>query len=129
MFTVEQIKTAHSKVKSGKDFAVYIADIKKLGVISYETFVNDGHTNYYGAGNYKTSSPAKYDVLVIAATSNDLQFKSDLKIHQQGKTTFLAFCNDCAKSGIEKWMVSTEKMTCTYYDKAGRPVLVEEIPG
>lgn len=32
MFTVEQIKTAHSKVKSGADFPAYIQDIKKLGV-------------------------------------------------------------------------------------------------
>ncbi len=29
MFTVEQIKTAHSKVKSGADFPAYIQDIKK----------------------------------------------------------------------------------------------------
>jgi hypothetical protein len=32
MFAVEQIKTAHSKVKSGADFPAYIQDIKKLGV-------------------------------------------------------------------------------------------------
>jgi hypothetical protein len=42
MFTVEQIKTAHGKVKSGADFPAYIQDIKKLGVTSYETFVTDG---------------------------------------------------------------------------------------
>ncbi len=45
MFTVEQIKTAHSKVKSGADFPAYIQDINKLGVASYETFVTDGHTS------------------------------------------------------------------------------------
>ena len=39
MFTVEQIKVAHSKVKSGADFPAYIQDIKKLGVTFYETFV------------------------------------------------------------------------------------------
>ena len=70
MFTVEQIKTAHSKVKSGADFPAYIQDIKKLGVTYYETFVSDGHTDYYGANDYKTSSSAKYDTLQIAEISN-----------------------------------------------------------
>jgi len=34
----------------------------------------------------------------------------------------------CATFGIEKWQVSIEKMTCTYYDKAGNEILVELIP-
>ena len=128
MFTVEQIKTAHSKVKSGADFPAYIQDIKKLGVTFYETFVADGHTGYYGANNYKTTSPAKYEPLTIGEISNADQFKADLKAHQQGKTDYLTFIGMCAKFGIEKWEICMDKMTCTYYDKAGNEVLVEEIP-
>jgi uncharacterized protein YbcV (DUF1398 family) len=56
------------------------------------------------------------------------QFKSDLKAHQQGKTDYPTFCRDCAKSGIEKWIVSMNQMTCTYYDKAGNDLLTEIIP-
>ncbi|TKB98831.1 DUF1398 domain-containing protein [Pedobacter cryophilus] len=128
MFTVEQIKAAHSKVKSGADFPNYIQDLKKLGVTYYEAFVIDGHTDYYGGNNYKTSSPAKYEPLTIANHSNINQFKTDIKAHQQGKTDYPTFCNDCAKSGIEKWAVSIAKMTCTYFDKAGNEILVELIP-
>ena len=36
MFTVEQIKAAHSKVQSGADFPAYIREIKELGVTHYE---------------------------------------------------------------------------------------------
>ena len=128
MFTIEQIKAAHSKVRSGADFPAYIRDIKKSGVTYYETFVSDGHTDYYGTDNYKISTTAKYDTLKITETSNTEQFKADLKIHQQGLTNYLTFCNDCAKSGIEKWDVCMDKMTCTYYDKAGNEILIEEIP-
>ena len=128
MFTVEQIKDAHSKVKSGADFPAYIQNLKKLGVTNYETFVSDGHTDYFGANNYQTSTTAKYGNLEIAHTSDTEQFKADLKDHQQGKTDYLTFCNDCAKSGMEKWEVSIDKMTCTYYDKARNEILVEEIP-
>lgn len=127
MFTVEQIKAAHSIVKSGADFPAYIQDIKKLGVSFYESFVADGHTDYYGANDCKTSSVAKYDTLTIAKVSNIAQFKVDIKAHQQGKTDYSTFCIDCAKSGIEKWAVCMDKMTCTYYDQAGNEILVEQI--
>ena len=128
MFTVDQIKQAHSKVKSGADFPAYIQDIKKLGVTYYETFVSDGHTEYYGANDYTTSTIAKYDSQRISEASNTEQFKVDLIAHQQGKTNYPTFCNDCARSGIEKWAACMDKMTCTYYDKAGNEILVEEIP-
>ena len=128
MFTIEQIKAAHSKVRSGADFPAYIGEIKKLGVIGYETFVADGHTDYYGINNYKTSSAGRYDTLKIAKVSNAAVFMADLKAHQQGKTDYPTFCKDCAKSGVEKWSVSTDKMSCTYYDQAGNVMLTEQIP-
>ena len=49
MFTIEQIKEAHAKVKSGADFPKYVKEMKTLGVVSYDHYVADGHTNYYGA--------------------------------------------------------------------------------
>jgi uncharacterized protein YbcV (DUF1398 family) len=128
MFTIEQIKAAHSKVKSGADFPAYIQEIKNMGVNYYETFVADGHTIYSGVDHYKATSPSKYDTLIIADTSDVSQFKADLKAHQQGKTDYPTFCNDAAKSGIQKWVVSISEMTCTYFDKAGNEILVETIP-
>ncbi len=128
MFTIEQIKLAHSKVKSGADFPAYIQDLKKLGVTKYETFVADGHTDYYGVNDNKITSPAKYDALQVSEICNREQFKTDLKTHQQGKTDYPTFCNDCAESGIEKWIVRLDKMTCIYYDKLENEILVEQIP-
>lgn len=128
MFTVEQIKAAHSKVRSGADFPAYIKKIKSLGVTHYKAYVTDGHIEYYGANDHTAEAPAKYDPLTIAETAKPEEFKAKLKAHQQGRTVYLTFCNDCAASGIEKWMVCMDKMTCTYYDKAGNEILVEQIP-
>ncbi len=128
MFTSEQINAAHSNVRSGADFPAYIQDLKKLGVTSYETFVKDGHAEYYGANDYKLTTPSRYEWLEIAKTSEEERFKKDLLAHQKGKTDYAAFCRDAAKSGVEKWVVCMEKMTCTYYDVAGHKILVEEIP-
>ena len=126
MFTIEQIQSAHSKVKSGADFPKYIQEIKALGVTSYETYVEDGRTDYKGLG-YSVSSDSKYDNLNVAGQSNREQFKQDLKAHQQGRTDYPTFCSDCAKSGVEKWIVKMDSMTCAYFDKQGNELLVELI--
>ena len=128
MFTVDQIKQAHSKVKSGADFPAYIQEIKGLGVTDYETYVTDGHIDYHGANDYTAKVPAKYEPLVIADTVKNEQFKAELVAHQQGKTDFLTFISMCATVGIEKWAISMDRMTCTYYDKVGNEILVEQIP-
>jgi uncharacterized protein YbcV (DUF1398 family) len=128
MFTVEQIKAAHSKVKSGADFPEYIREIKALGVRAYETWVKDSHTEYFGENEYHTSSSPMYEEKVIANSIDKIKFKDYLKIHQQGETGYLTFCRHCAETGILKWFVSLDKMTCTYYDKAEKEILVEKIP-
>ena len=128
MFTVEQIKAAHSKVKSGADFPGYIREIKAYGVTHYEAYVCDGHIDYHGADNYMAKVPARYPPLVIAGTAKSEVFKAELVAHQQGKTDFLTFIKMCATFGIERWAICMDKMTCTYYDKVGNEVLVEVIP-
>ena len=128
MFTAEQVKAAHSKVKSGADFPAYIKEIKSLGVTHYETYVTDGHMDYHGANDKAAKIPAKYAPLSIADFPERDEFKAGLSAHQQGKTDFLTFIRMCATTGIEKWEISIGKMTCTYFDKAGNDVLVEGIP-
>jgi uncharacterized protein YbcV (DUF1398 family) len=128
MFTVEEIKAAHSKVKSGADFPSYIKEIKELGVTHYEAYVSDGHIDYHGANNYTATVPAKYAPLMIADTTKVVEFRAGLLAHQQGKTDYLTFINMCAEVGVEKWEICMEKMTCIYYDLAGNEVLVEQIP-
>lgn len=127
MFTINQIKAAHSKVKSGADFPAYIQELKALGVTRYEYLVPNGDTEYYGAA-HNISSGQRYATLPIAGKVDSVQFLADLKAHQQGKTDFSTFCDDCAKSGVTKWIVSIQDMTCTYIDGNGKTVLAEQIP-
>lgn len=76
-----------------------------------------------------TASIAKSFVgTVIANQSEKIQFSHYLKIHQKGETDYVTFCNHCAKTGIEKWVVDLDKMTCTYYDTSEREILVEKVP-
>lgn len=128
MFTADQVKAAHSKVKSGADFPAYIREIKALGVTHYQAFVSDGHIDYFGTESHKATTPAKYSALPIADAPDITTFKEELVAHQQGKTDFLTFIKMCATCGIERWTISMEKMTCSYFDKSGKEVLTEQIP-
>ncbi|WP_144283122.1 DUF1398 domain-containing protein [Chryseobacterium echinoideorum] len=128
MFTVEQIEKAHRKVKSGADFPDYIKEIKELGVKSFETWVKDSHTEYFGENGFATKSEPKYSDLTIENQTDKEKFIQQLKSHQRGETDYKKFCEDCAETGIEKWIVDLGQFTCIYYDKAGNEILVEEIP-
>ncbi|MDH2207178.1 MULTISPECIES: DUF1398 domain-containing protein [unclassified Empedobacter] len=127
-FTVADIEKAHEKVKSGADFPNYIKEIKSLGVIVFETWVVDSHTNYFGTDDFETTSDTQYDDLMIEDDVNIEKFTTYLKIHQKGETDYFTFCKHCAETGIEKWIVSLDNYTCTYFDKNGNTILNEKIP-
>ena len=129
MFTIEQIKEAHAKVKSGADFPNYIQDLIILGVKGYDTFVTDGHTEYYGVNNYTVASEEKYAIIGISTNVNKELFIELLVKHQHGETDYMTFCNHCGQCGLAKWRVDIIEMTCTYFDLAGNEILIEKIPG
>ncbi|MDN3692582.1 DUF1398 family protein [Chryseobacterium tructae] len=128
-FTIEDIKTEHQKVKSGADFPQYIKAIKNLGVSHYTTYVDDGNTAYFDNDNESAQTGRKYDKLAIAENVNLDGFKTRLKLHQQGGTDYMTFCKDCAENGIEGWVMDLNAMTCSYFDKDRKNILVEQIPG
>jgi hypothetical protein len=54
MFTIEQIKVAHAKMKSGADFPKYISEIKEIGVVALEMWVKDRRTVFSSLNNFQT---------------------------------------------------------------------------
>ncbi len=127
-FTIDEIKAEHQKVKSGADFPNYIKAIKDLGVANYVTYVSDGNAEYFDAENRSVSTGAKYKMMNIAEDLNLDEFKSRLKLHQEGGTDYPTFCKDCAETGIKGWKMDLIHLTCTYFDNSGNDVLTEQVP-
>ena len=127
MFTLQQIKDAHAKVKSGADFPKYIQELISLGLLKYDAFVTDGHAVYIGKENFQLKSSSFYKKLRVANISDKERFKHYLKNHQRGQTDYPTFCKEAAETGVEKWTVDTTNMTCTYYDKLNNKMLEEQI--
>lgn len=128
MFTIDQIKQAHSKVKTGADFPRYVQDLIQLGVTSYSSYLMDGHIEYAGRNGFRLTSAAVHPAREIATESDSEKLKHYIEIHQQGGSDYPTICGQAAETGVEKWTVDMVAMTCTYYDKAGSKMLVELIP-
>lgn len=129
MFTLEAIKTTHTRVKTGADFPRYVQDMKALGVTHYDHYLTDGHCTYFGAGDYQLSSSGKWPEMTIATAPAVAKLEEALRIHQAGQTDYLTFCQQAAASGVVKWVVDMLGMTCTYYDLTGSVMLEEKVPG
>lgn len=128
MFTIAQINEAHARVQSGADFPVYIQELIALGVQGYDTFVNDGHVEYFGADNFRATATDTYKSITIAPYANKERFIEFLVMHQDGQTDYLTFCNHAAQCGIARWRVNIIEMTCTYFDQKNAEILIEKIP-
>lgn len=128
MFTLELIHLAHGKVKSGADFPQYVQDLIGLGVQSYEIFVSDGKTTYYGAEGFQLNEASGSDKLTVAEQSSAETLRHVIKTHQAGQTDYPTFCAQAAEAGVEKWILDLVHMKCIYFDKAGQVMVTEVIP-
>jgi uncharacterized protein YbcV (DUF1398 family) len=127
MFTIEQINDLHAQLGSARTLPEYVRALKALGVERYDSYLADGHSEYFGQGGHRVVSPPVHDVLPVAATGQRETFLQHLGRHERRETTYLEMSRGLAQSGIEKWTVDMGRMTMTFYDKAGREMLVEQI--
>jgi uncharacterized protein YbcV (DUF1398 family) len=127
MFTIEQINDLHARLGSAKTLPEYVRALKVLGIERYDSYLTDGHSEYFGQSDHKVVSPPVHEVFAVAEIGQRETFLDHLRRHEQRKTTYLEMSLGLARSGIEKWTVDTGRMTMTFYDKAGREMLVEQI--
>jgi len=127
MFTLDQINDIHERLGKQATLPQYLQALKVIGVDKYDSFITDGHSEYYGSDNQKVISPPVHEKFIIAKTSSREGLLKHLNLHNQGKTNYLEMSKGLADSGIEKWTFDTGKMTIAYYDKDGQRMLVEAI--
>jgi uncharacterized protein YbcV (DUF1398 family) len=116
-----------ARLGSAKTFREYVLALKALGVERSDSYLVDGHSEYFGQGGYSVVSPPVHEVLAVAETCEPETFLEHLGRHERRETSYLEMSRGLAESGIEKWSVNTGRMTMTFYDKAGREMLVEKI--
>ena len=127
MFTIEQIDELHRRLGNADTLLCYVRSLAELGVVRYDSFVSDGHSEYIGLDGRRVKSPPAHDVLSVAEDSDRDAFLDHLRRHEHGETSYMEMSKGLADSGVQRWTVETYPMTMTYYDIAGEVLLVEQI--
>lgn len=124
---MEQIDDLHTRLGKAETLFEYARALHAIGVETYDSYLTDGHSEYFGKDGYKVVSPPYHESLSVADTSNKEQFLKYMQLVEQGGLGYLEMSNVLADSGIEKWTVNTAEATMTYCDKSGNKLLVERL--
>jgi uncharacterized protein YbcV (DUF1398 family) len=127
MFTLEQLNEIHDRLGTLEGFSQYVRALKALGVEKYDSYLADGHSEFFGMEGHKVVSPSVHEILPISDVSDSEKAQEHLDLHNQGKTSYLEMSKGLADSGVEKWTVDTNNMTFACYDKQGNELLLEAV--
>ena len=127
MFTIEQTNDLHARLGSARTLPDYVQALKALGVERYDSYLADGHSEYFGTAATGSSPHRCARCFPSLKSAQRETFLQHLRRHERHQTTYLEMSRGLAQSGIEKWTVDTGRMTMTFSDKAGREMLVEQI--
>ncbi len=127
MFTIGQINDLHDRLGNAETLLEYVCALNAIGVETFDSYLVDGHSEFFGKRGHTVIAPPAHEKLSIAEKSDRGYLLKHLHLHEQGKTTYLEMSQGLAESGIEKWTVDTNKRTMIFYDQAGNEMLVERI--
>jgi uncharacterized protein YbcV (DUF1398 family) len=127
MFTWEQVSEIHDRLGSAQTFLQYVQALAAVGVERCDTYLIDGHSEYFGKDGHAVKSPAVHEEFAVAETSNRDGLLEHLRLHEQRKTGYLEMSKGLADSGVEKWSIDTAKLTMTFCDRMGEPLLIEAL--
>ncbi|GAO43214.1 DUF1398 domain-containing protein [Flavihumibacter petaseus] len=128
MVTLEQIKAAHAKVKTGADFPAYTRQLTLLGLTHYTVEVRDGSATYFGPNQEPIHATPLYAPIDIKTPGDPARLKQALERHQKGLTDYLAFCVQAADAGVERWTTYLLEKEVRYIDTTEEVLLREPIP-
>jgi uncharacterized protein YbcV (DUF1398 family) len=127
MFTIEQIHDIHDRLGTMERFPEYVRALRAIGVAQYDSYLTDGHTEYFAEDGRTVESAAVHEVVPVNDASDREKVVEHLGRHELGRTSYLEMSKGLADSGVEKWTVDTKAMTLTYVDKQGRALVTEAI--
>jgi uncharacterized protein YbcV (DUF1398 family) len=127
VFTIAQIDDLHARLGRAETLADYLRGLAAIGVVRFDSFVTDGHSEFFSADGYQVASPTHHHALAVAEVSDRGAFLEHLRRHSAGETSYLEMSEGLAASGIEKWIADTATLTMTYCDRAGVALLVEKV--
>lgn len=127
MFTIADLEDVHDRLGAAATLPEYLHELDAMGVARSDSFVSDGHSEYFSDDGYRVSGAATHEALVVAGAASADQLHKHLQRHSRGDSSYVEMSRGLAASGIAKWTFDTKRMTISYCDVAGNVVLMEEV--
>ena len=127
MFTLDQITEIHDRLGSKNTLSPYLRALNDIGVTTYDSFVTDGHSEYFDAAGRALVGPASHERFAIAESCDRERFLAYLTKMEQTNVGYVEMSKAFAEHGVEKWTFDTERLTLTYLDRAGNVLLSENV--
>ncbi|MBP9743574.1 MAG: DUF1398 family protein [Burkholderiales bacterium] len=105
--------------------------LKNAGVSSYSVSWLNGYSTYIMALSDESlteSDPEWFTQPNINPIYSETDAKYALRIHQEGKTTFLQWIHDMANAGVTNYIVNMEDRTVIYYNREQTKSFIESVP-
>ena len=125
-FTLDDMDRAHEGTNQNS-VRKYLADLYNLGVISYITYVSDGHSEYFDIKGNKLSSAAVHESYEISNEANPDAARRAVEAHGLRQTDYFTFSKQLAAAGVCTWVMDPVKLTCTFCSKLGEPLLADPV--
>ena len=127
MFTIADIEDVHDRLGAPATLPEYLRALNAMGVARSDSFLSDGHSEYFGEDGYRVVGTATHEELVVARVADADQAREHLQRAGQGESSYVEMSKGLAASGIAKWTFDTKRMTISYCDVAGNEVLTESV--
>jgi uncharacterized protein YbcV (DUF1398 family) len=127
MFTLSEIDELHARLGSAETLADYLRALAAIGVVRFESFLVDGHTEFFSRDGGRVVSPSHHEVMTVAELSDRDAVLEHLQRHRDKETSYVEMSAGLASSGIEKWVADTAALTLAYCDREGRALLVDKV--
>ena len=127
MFTIKQINDLHDRLGNMESLPDYLRALNAIGVALFESYVCDGHSQFFSSDGRSLVSDAAHELLTIADVADPVGVIEHLAQHERGETDYLTMSVGLAASGVEKWTMDTNDLTVTYLDKQGNTLLLEPL--
>lgn len=127
MPTLEQIEKIHDELGNARSLSSYLQALRGIGVVSYESFIHDGHSEYLCDDGQTLASESTHEELAISEAVDTGRFLEVLDQSAEEEIGYLDMSKGLAESGVDRWKFDTQEMTMAYLDKAGETLLNEHI--
>jgi uncharacterized protein YbcV (DUF1398 family) len=127
VFTWAEVDDLHTRFGRAASLGDYLRALAAIGVTRFESFVTDGHSEFFGPNGHSVVSPAHHEHLSVADRSDRDSFLRHLRDPGDGKTSYLEMSAGLAQSGVEKWVADTSALTMTYCARDGVVLLVDDV--